>query len=138
MRTPQTTLTADDVRDYSQDLLRRFLRLPDYSPVITAARVAAVLLYVAAVATTIAAACRRLRGAPCDQSVYDALDATLPWRLELQRRLNRTLAASVPKAIRRGKRRAKVAIDLTLLPYYGRPDPTDDFVYKGQEKASTH
>jgi hypothetical protein len=138
MRPPQTTLSAADVRGYSQHLLRRCLRLPDSSAVITAARVTAVLLYVAAAATTIAAACRRLCGAPCDQSVDDALEATLPGRLELQRRLNRALAASVPKAVRRGKRRAKVAIDITWHPYYGKPDRKDDLVYKGQEKASTH
>jgi putative transposase len=131
-------LTAGDVQSYTQQLLQRRLRLPDYSPIITAQRVYTVLLYVAALATTIASACRRLRGAPCDQSIYDALDETLPERLELQRRLNAALADTIPRAFRRGKRSAPVAIDLTLLPYYGRPDPRDDYVYRGQEKGSTH
>jgi hypothetical protein len=126
------------MKTYSQRLLQRHLRLLDYSPIITADRVCAVLLYVTALATTIAAACRRLRDAPCDQSLYDALDATLPQRLELQRRLNRALAASLPKAFLKGKRSGKVAIDITLLPYYGQPHPKDNLVYKGQEKASTH
>jgi putative transposase len=138
MRTPQTTLRAQDVQSYSQGLLKRHLRLADYSQAITARRVYAVLLYVAAMATTIATACRRLRGAPCDQSVYDALDETLPERLELQRRLNRALATTLPRALKRGRRRAKVAVDLTLLPYYGKPAANDDMVYKGQEKGSTH
>lgn len=138
MPTPQSTLSAADVKNYSEGLLRRHLRLRDYTNQVTAARVYAVLLYVAALATTIATACRRLRQAPCDQSLYDALDATLPQRVELQRRLNRTLAASVPKAFLKGKRSGKVAIDLTLLPYYGKPDPRDDLVYRGQEKGSTH
>jgi hypothetical protein len=138
MRTPQSTLSAADVKNYSQGLLQRHLRLPDYSSRVTASRVYAVLLYVAAVATTIATACRRLRHAPCDQSIYDALDDTLPERVELQRRLNRTLAASVPRAFLQGKRSGKVAIDLTLLPYYGKPDASDNLVYKGQEKGSTH
>src|SRR5205823_5261300 len=61
-----------------------------------------------------------------------------PARLQLQARLNRALRAAVPRAVRRGKRAAKLAIDLVLLPYYGKPDPGDDMVYKGQEKAGTH
>src|SRR4051794_38433592 len=109
MRTPQTSLTPQDVQSHSQALLRRHLRLRDYTPVVTAPRVYAVLLYAAAVATAIASACRRLAGAPCDQSVYDALDDTLPQRPELQRRLNRALADTLPRSIKRGKRRAKVA-----------------------------
>ena len=138
MRTPHSTLTRDHVQGYCQQLLHRHLRLPDHGPRVTAGRLYDVLLYVAATAGTIAQACRALLHAPSDQSVYDALEATLPERAELQRRLNRALAATLPKAIKKGRRRYPVAIDLTLLPYYGRPDPDDDLVYKGPEKASTH
>jgi hypothetical protein len=138
MRTPQSTLSRHDVQAYCQRLLCRHLRLPDHGRRCTAAVVYRVLLYVAAVAGTIARACRSLRQAPCDQALYDALADTLPERLELQRRLNRALAATLPKAIRRGRRAARVAIDLDLIPYYGQPAADDDWVYKGQEKASTH
>jgi putative transposase len=138
MRTFQSTLTRHAVQAHCRQLLHRHLRLPDHGPKVTAARVYAVLLYVAATASTIAQACRTLLRAPSDQSVYDALEATLPARAELLRRLNRALAATLPKAVRSGRRRYPVAIDLTLLPYYGRPDPDDDQVYKGPEKASTH
>jgi hypothetical protein len=138
MRTFQSTLTRHAVQAHCQQLVHRHLHLPDHGPTVTAARVYAVLLYVAATASTIAQACRTLLRAPSDQSVYDALEATLPERAELLRRLNRALAATLPKAVRYGRRRYPVAIDLTLLPYYGRPDPDDDQVYKGQEKASTH
>ena len=138
MRTPHSTLTRHDVQAYCQQQLHRHLHLPDYGRKCTASALYEVLLFVAATASTIAQACRALLRSPCDQSVYDALEATLPQRAELQRRLNRALAASVPKAVRRGRRSYPLAIDLTLLPYYGRPDPTDDQVYKGQAKASTH
>jgi hypothetical protein len=138
MRTCQSTLTRDAVQNHCQQLLHRQLRLPDHGPRVTASRIYAVVLYVAATASTIAQACRDLLHAPSDQAVYDALEATLPQRAELQRRLNRALAATLPKAVRYGRRRYPVAIDLTLLPYYGRPDRHDDQVYKGQEKASTH
>jgi hypothetical protein len=138
MRTAQCTLTRAAVQDYCQQLLHRQLRLADHGPKVTASRLYAVLLFVAATASTIARACRTLRRAPSDQSVYDALEATLPARAELLRRLNRALAATLPKAVKHGRRRYPVAIDLTLLPYYGRPDPDDDQVYKGPAKASTH
>jgi putative transposase len=138
MRTVHSTLTASDVHGYALGLLCRRVRLRDYGPRVTAAAVYAVLLFAAATLATIAAACRRLRKAPCDQSVYDALDATLPGRLELQRRINLALRDCLPKAVRRGKRPAKVAVDVNLVPYYGEPDPDDDMVYRGQQKASTH
>jgi hypothetical protein len=138
MRTPHFTLSAPEVQDYAQGLLSKHLRLKDYGPKCPATILYAVVLYVAATASTIARACRTLLCAPCDQTLYNALEATLPERVELQRRINRALAGCVPKAVRRGKRAAKVAIDLNLLPYYGRPDPNDDMVYKGQEKASSH
>jgi putative transposase len=138
MRTTHSTLTRDHVQDHCQQLLHHHLRLPDHGRKCTAPTLYAVLLYVAATASTIAQACRSLRDAPSDQAVYDALEATLPERAELLRRLNRALADTLPKAVRQGKRRYPVAIDLVLLPYYGRPDPNDDQVYKGPEKASTH
>jgi hypothetical protein len=138
MRTRHSTLSATEVQDYAHGLLRRHVRLKDYGPKCTASVVYTVLLYAASLASTIAQACRSLRGVPCDQSIYDALDDTLPARLQLQERLNRSLRAAVPRAVRKGKRAAKLAIDLVLLPYYGKPDPADDMIYKGQEKAGTH
>jgi putative transposase len=118
--------------------LCRHLRLSDHGRRGTAAVVSRVLLSGAAVAGTIARACRTRRQAPCDQALSDALADTLPQRLELQRRLNRALAATLPKAVRRGRRAARVAIDLDVLPSYGQPAADEDGVYKGQEKASTH
>lgn len=138
MRTTHSTLTRHDVQSYCQQQLQQHLHLPDYGRKCTAKAVYAVVLYVAATASTIAQACRSLRQAPCDQSLYDALEETLPQRAELQRRLNRALAGTLPKAVRRGQRCYPIAIDLTLLPYYGEPDPDDDQIYKGPEKASTH
>jgi putative transposase len=138
MRTAQTTLTGADVQGYAEGLLARHLRLRDHGPTATARAVYRVLLFAATTAATIASACKRLLGAPCKQSVYNALGTTLPGRAELQRRLNHALAGAIPRALRSGRRAARVAIDLVLLPYYGRPDRNDDLVYKGQERAGTH
>jgi putative transposase len=138
MRKAKTTLSGADVQGYAEGLLARHLKLRDHGPTATAEAVYRVLLFAASTAATIAHACKRLLGAPCKQSLYNALRATLPERVQLQRRLNLALAGTIPKAIRNGTRAARVAIDLVLLPYYGRPHPEDDMVYKGQEKAGTH
>jgi putative transposase len=138
MRTLHPTPTAGTIHDRAEGLLRQHVRLHDYTSRVTAGSVYAVVLFAAATAQTIAYACRRLRRAPCDQSIYNALDATLPCRLELQRRLNEALRDSVPRSIRKGKRPGKVAIDINYLPYYGEPDPNDDMVFRGQEKASSN
>src|SRR5262245_61828862 len=137
MRTRHSTLSPGDVQAHAHGLLARRLRLGDYGPKCTASAVYSVVLYAAALATTIAHACRTLLRVPCDQSIYDALDAPLPDRPELQARLNRALRDCVPKAVRRGRRKAKLPVDLVLLPYYGRHDPQDDMVHRGPEKACT-
>jgi len=138
MPTAQTTLDHHGVQSYCHKLLTRHLRLPDYSKKCTFGLLCSVLLYVAAKATTIKQACSAVRDFPCDQTVYDALEATLPKRLDLRRRINHTLAATLPRSVRKGKRRCTVAIDLFLIPYYGLPDKEEDRVHVGQEKASTH
>jgi hypothetical protein len=138
MRTEKSTLNHQDVQGYSHRLLDKSLDLADYSKKCTFGVLCSVLLYVAAKATTIKKACRALKGVPCDQTIYDALEATLPHRQELQRRLNIALRDSLPRSVRKGKKRCPVAIDLFLIPYYGEPDSNEDRVYVGEEKASTH
>src|SRR4051812_25098575 len=140
MRTPITTLDGPYVKAEAEAVLARHLRLPDYSARCPARVLYPPLLYVAACATTIAHACKRLRRAPCDQTVYNALGATLPQAAELERRLNRALAAAVPRRIRRGRgrRRYPVAVDLHLVPYYGKPKDDDDRLYKGKRQRGTN
>src|SRR4051794_31045783 len=76
------------------------------------------LLAAAARITSLSDACGRLRDAPSDETARRALLATLPDYAALQRRLNAALAGHLPKALR--KRRQRLAIDLTLIPYHGR------------------
>jgi len=89
--------------------------------------------------TSISAACQRLRGAPCDDTLFVALLATLPNFAELQRRVNRALAGSLPKAWKRGKKRSRVrlAIDLTLIPYHGQPESDPQEIYRSKAKSGT-
>ena len=61
--------------------------------------------------------------------------ATLPDYATLQRQLNAALAGHLPKALR--KRLQILALDLTLIPYHGRPFRDLDEIYRGQAKSGT-
>jgi Transposase DDE domain len=135
MRTGHYTITSRQVHACAVDRVQTYLRLGDHGPKCSAAVVLAVLFWAAARVASIAAACAALVGAPCDQAVRDALLATLPAFAELQRRLNRALAGGLPKVLRR--RAQYLAIDLTLLPYYGQPEADPTELYRGASKAGT-
>jgi hypothetical protein len=136
MRQRHYTVTAAQVQRHARENAQHYLRLPDHGPKTQAAALFALLFWAAARLASIAAACKALRDAPSDQAVRDALRATLPELPELQRRLNRALAGGAPKALRR--RPQRVALDLTLLPYYGLPQSDPEEIYKGPCKAGTH
>lgn len=83
------------------------------------------ILAAAARLCSIAAAARRLATAPSDQTIRNALASGLPAREELERRINRALAADLPRAP--AGTRQPLALDLTLRPYHGQPfrDPAE-------------
>src|SRR4029079_15809288 len=85
----------------------------------------AVLVLAAAEISSIHAAWGRLDGLPAAETIRKALYESLPESAELQRQLNRALAGRLPRALRR--RPQRLAIDLTLIPYHGRPlrDPNE-------------
>jgi putative transposase len=123
MRPPHCTLNRHQVHRSATDLLRQHVPLSDYKRKVTAPTLWAVLLVVAAEATSIHAACTRLDGlACCEETIRKALYAGLPGFAELQRRLNRALAGRLPKALRR--RPQRLAIDLTLIPTTARRSAT--------------
>ena len=93
------------------------------------------LLLAAARITSLSDACGRLRDAPSDETARQALLATLPDYAELQRRLNAALAGHLPGTLRRHRQR--LAIDLTLIPYHGKPFGALDEIYRGQAKDGT-
>jgi Transposase DDE domain len=135
MRSCHYTIASPQVHGRAFDLLQGALRLRDHGPKCTAPVVLAVLFWAAARVTSLAAACAALCDAPCDQAIRNALLATLPDFAQLQCALNRALAGGLPKVLLgRGQ---YVAIDLTLLPYYGRPESDPEELYRGQSKAGT-
>lgn len=112
-------VTKDEVHGYASHWLGSALKLEYEGTKCTSNMVIQVLLMAAARVTSIFAACRELTDAPSDQTIRNALTASLPERSELERRLNRSLATQLPKALFRKAR--MIAVDLTLLPYHGQP-----------------
>jgi putative transposase len=135
MRQGHYTLTPSHVRLHAERVLQKHLRLADHGPKCTAATLWAVLLYAACRVASLAAACASLRDAPSDAAVHDALLATLPETLELQRRINRALQGDLPPCLRR--RRPPLAIDLHLVPYHGQPLHDAREIYRSQAKSGT-
>lgn len=126
------SITQAQIHDYAQGLLADCLKVKDYSKTCSAPMLISLLLFAATRAVSLSAACRRLAGAPSDETARLALLATLPGQLALERRINAALAQPLPKALR--KRPSPIAIDLCDLPYYGQPDSKD--VRRGPKKAS--
>lgn len=77
MRYRHSTLRSCDVQEHAAHLLQQHLRLRDYKRTPVGA-IFHVLFFAAATLTSIHAACQRLRAAPCDDTLFRALLATLP------------------------------------------------------------
>jgi putative transposase len=95
----------------------------------------AVLLVTAAEVGSLHATCQWLDGLPAEETLRQAVYACLLDYAELQRRLNRALAGRLPKAL--GRRRQRLALDLTLIPYHGQPFRDRDEVYRSKAKDGT-
>jgi hypothetical protein len=128
-------ITKSEVHAYAEDWLGTALRLEYRGYKCTTGVLLQILLIAAARVVSLFAACRDLADAPSDQTIRNALAATLREIAELERRLNRALAARVPRALRRKSR--VVTIDLTLIPYHGLPLSDAKEIYRGQPKSGT-
>jgi hypothetical protein len=135
MRPPQHTLTAAEVQQLFADLLAPVLGPWPAARRCTAAAVTAVLAYAAARITSITDAGLRLVGAPDGDTVLGHLARRLDDPDALDRRVRAALADHLPRAVRR--MRGLVALDLTLIPYHGRPFAEAAEVYRGQPKGGT-
>jgi hypothetical protein len=131
----QYTLSATTVYHHARFLLQDQLQLTDFSPACTARILLAVVLAATARLTSLFAAGLRLAAAPAAETLRKALLASLPTLRELEDRCNDALAAHLPRRLRRRKQR--LALDLTLVPYHGRYylDPKE--IVRGQAKSGT-
>jgi putative transposase len=131
----QYTLTPAHAHAHAARLLQQHLGLTDFRSRCPARLLLDLLLYACSWLTSLCAACLRLRRAPSPETARLALLAWLPDPAELERRLNRALAADLPRALRR--RRQRLAIDLTLVPYHGRPFAQAREVYRSKARSGT-
>ena len=109
MRPPYSTLTPTRIYDYAAALLEFHLQWQDHGPKCTVKLLLQVLFYAAGHLCSVFAACNQLRDVPSDQAVRDALAALCPDPVPLEQRVNRLLAAQIPKSL--CKRSQRVAID---------------------------
>ena len=135
MRHPHHTLTAAAVHHLSSQLLAPLLGVWPVVRTCTLDVALAVLAYAAARITSVTDACARLLAAPDSDTVLAHLARQVRDLPTLDRRLRAVLAASLPRALRRG--RWVVAIDTTLLPYHGECFRTPDEIFRSQPKSGT-
>jgi hypothetical protein len=128
-------VTKDEIYAEAESRLATALKLKWNGYKCTPSCLLQILLLAAARVVSIWAACRSLADAPSGQAVFDALRASLPEPKELERRLNGALHGHLPKALFRKAR--EIAIDITLLPYYGEPQHDVSEIYRSQRKAGT-
>jgi hypothetical protein len=128
-------LTKSEVQAEAEQWLATALRLEYEGYKCTTSVLLQILLIAAARVVSLFAACRDLADAPSDQTIRNALAATLPEIAELERRLNLALVTRLPKALRRKSR--MVAIDLTLIPYHGQPAYDPKEIFRGAPKSGT-
>lgn len=131
----QSILTSAYVQHQAVALLRSCLQLHDYGPSCPVSTLLAVLFTACCRLSSLFAAVRRLRAAPCHETLRQAVHANLPDRDTLLGRLNQALAAGWPPWLRR--RPQPLAIDLTLIPYHGQHAHDPRELYRGQAKSGT-
>ena len=135
MRPHHRTLNRHQVHRSATRHLQHHVPLRDYKRTVSAPTLWAVLLVAAAGVTSIHAACGHLDDLASEETLRKALYASLPEFAALQRQLNHALAGRLPKALRR--RRQRLAIDLTLIPYHGEHFHDPQEVYRGLAKDGT-
>jgi putative transposase len=134
MRKSLDPLTPAQVYRYAVQAFQPHLKLRGAKK-LTAQTILTVLFAAAARISSLSDTCRRLRDIPDEHAVAEALYSTLPEYNVLRRRVQAALRGHLPKALRR--RPQVVALDLTLLPYYGVDAKTNPLVVRSKAKKGT-
>jgi putative transposase len=86
---------------------------------------------------SIASACQELRDAPSGNRLREVLTEALPDRAGVQRALNRMFHQQLHPSLLKGIRDYNIAIDLTLIPYHGKPYEDEKEIVRGAPKSGT-
>lgn len=136
---PKSTspLTPAQVYRFAVDFCQPHLAFQSVGKV-TSEILLSVLFAAAARISSISETCGRLADTPCEQTYSKALYANLLCLQDLKRKINAAFVGHLPRPLRRSRKRPlRVAIDLTLLPYYGK-HPLDNLaIYRSKAKAGT-
>lgn len=135
MRPPHHILDRKKAHRLAAEHLQAHLKFKDYKRKTSAHVLWSLLLAAAARITSLSDTCQRLRDAPSDETARKALLATLPDYAVLQRQLNAALTGQLPKVLL--KHLQRLAIDLTLIPYHGKPFRDLNEIYRSQAKSGT-
>jgi hypothetical protein len=134
MRPVHFTLTSRSVTSMVVESLVWMLELHNVGTRITARLLAQLWVRMAAQRTSLSNAAAQYRGMPSDETLRRAQWSNIPEEIAtLEQRLNDALTSWVPRGLR--KRPQRLAIDLTLLPYYGAANTSG--IYRGQAKLGT-
>jgi putative transposase len=132
------TLTPAQVYRYAIDFCQPHLRLRAVGKV-TAEVILSVLFAAAARISSIHETCGRLAKAPCEETFTAALYPQLLDLERIKRRVNDAFADQMPRALRRRRKRPlTLAVDLTLIAYYGTHGLEDPQIYRSQAKRGTN
>src|SRR4051812_35764848 len=135
MRPPHRILNRKQVHRLAAEHLQAHLKFKGYHRKTSAHVLWSLLLAAAARITSLSDTCQRLRDAPSDETARKALLATLPDDAVLQQQLNAALAGHLPRNLR--KQLQRLAIDLTLIPYHGKPFRDLNEIFRSQAKSGT-
>jgi len=135
---PSGEVTAEQLRQLTVGLLAEHLPLGLQGYRYSDGDIFSVVVAAAAQGRSIDRACAQLRTAPSATRVRETLAERLFARHDLdtlEARLNALLVDHLPDGVRTAPQR--VAIDLTLLPYYGTAGLEPDQLRRGEAKAGT-
>lgn len=135
MNPPMFIMTPKTIYGYAAAIIEPHLGWTDHGPKSTVSTLLHIVFYAAAQLCSLAAACSRLRDAPSDQAARTALVALCPQAEVLEAQLNRGFAAQLPKSVKHHPWR--LAIDLNLRPYHGKPHREVKEIYRSQAKSGT-
>lgn len=132
------TLTPAQVYRYAIDFCQPHLRFLAVGKV-TGEVILSILFAAAARISSIHETCGRLAKAPCEETFTAALYPQLLDVEGIKRRVNAAFADQMPRSLRRRRKRPlTIAVDLTLIAYYGQHELDDPRVYRSQAKRGTN
>jgi hypothetical protein len=135
MRRTHYSVGREAVYQNTRQLLIDCLKIRDYGRRCPAHTLVSLLLQASMRLVSLYQSCSMCVRTCCYETARKALCSNLPELPGLEARLNRALAARLPKALKR--RPQRMALDLVLTPYHGLPQQDPREIYRGSYKSGT-